>query len=170
MLIVALALAVTAPAAPPSSTTVAGLVAQYGEPQRSVEETERTRSREEPLMLYWMQAKAPPLDIEGLALPGTLVANFAVAAALEQSPLQSFTFLGGGGAEQTRALETELRRRGWVKGEKVVERKGGRFRELTLRTSDGRQGTLALRLGSSGGKMADGRPSPSLWLHLAPAS
>jgi hypothetical protein len=129
------------------------------------------RDEGEPLLLYWMMVKTAPLGV-GPKVPGTFVANFRRSTqGIDHSPLESFTFLGVADAEQTKALVDALKAKGWVKGEKVVTRPGGRFRDLSLLTSDGKRGTLSLRLPSStdnktSAAMADGRPAPSLWLHI----
>lgn len=146
--------------------TVAQWVTAYGPPSRSLALSERTRSAEEPLLVYWMQVQAAPLGL-GPTLPGTLVANFRAASPLEAGTVQDLTFLAGGEAAQVAALEAAVRAAGWVRAERVQERTGGRFRDLELALPDGRSGTLSLRQEGPRGGMADGRPSPALWLYLA---
>lgn len=148
-----------------AAPTVADWTARFGPPSQDVALTARTRSPDEPLLVYWMQVMAAPLEV-GPALPGTLVANFEAAGDLGQSALQDFTFLAVADEPQKASLEAALREAGWVRSERVEDRPGGTFRDLALAMPDGRTGTLSIRQGAARGGMADGRPAPSLWLHV----
>ncbi len=148
-----------------ATPTVDSWAAELGPPSRPAALADRTRGADEPLLVYWMQVQAAPLGL-GPALPGTLVANFDAATPLGDSSLRDFTFLAVASPEQTAQLEAALRQAGWVQGEQTEDRPGGTFRDLQLRLPDGRSGTLSLRQGAATGAMADGRPSPSMWLHV----
>ena len=137
---------------------------QYGAPSKSAEDSDRVRSDDEPLLVYWMRTQAAPLGI-GPALPGTLVANFTPAKTLRASHLASYTFLAMAQPEQTTALLDALKGKGWIAGDTEVQRPGGTFTDYRLAT-DGLAGTLSVRKGEAKGSMADGRPAPSLWLHV----
>ena len=143
--------------------TVEEWVGSLGPPSKDVTLAARVRSADEPLLLYWRQTLADPLEI-GVDLPGTLVANFVVEGELAASVLHDFTFLAVANARQVNRVQRRVRR--WIINEQVVERAGGVFRELSLVLPDGRQGTLAIRQTAAGGALADGRPSPTLWLHM----
>lgn len=140
-------------------------VKSYGPPSKSVEARDRVRSETEPLMVYWMRTQAAPLGA-GPALPGTLVANFAAEKDRDASKLIGFTFLAVASPKETAALVEALRSNGWIEKEAKVRRPGGEFNDLSVRLPDGLHGTVSLRLGAATGKMADGRPSPTLWVHV----
>jgi hypothetical protein len=148
-----------------AAPTAADWQSAYGPPSRSLTEADSVRSAEEPLLVYWMQVQADPLGV-GPRLWGTLVANFDPGDSLESSEVNDFTFLAMAAPEQLAALETAVSEEGWVVSEALVERSGGAFRELSLALPDGRTGTLAIRQGEATGQLADGRPSPALWLHV----
>lgn len=154
------------PALAQPAPTVDAWVEQLGAPTKGIEASDRVRSPEEPLLLYWMQTQAAPLGL-GPALPGTLVANFARAETIGDSRIAGFTFLAVADAKQTGALVDALRKKGWLTAEKDVQRRGGTFREHTLALPDGLGGTLAVRQGAPAQGMADGRPSPSLWVYVS---
>ncbi len=135
-----------------------------GPPTKSAEASDRVRGEDEPLLVYWMRTQAAPLGV-GPALPGTLVANFTPAEALKDSRLASYTFLAVAQPEQTTALLAALKGKGWIAGDQQVQRPGGTFTDYRL-ASDGLSGTLSVREGQPKGGMADGRPAPSLWLHV----
>lgn len=145
--------------------TVGSWTQLYGPPSQDVGLTDRTRSADEPLLVYWMSVRAAPLGL-GPALPGTLVANFQAASPLADSALQDFTFLAVADSAQKAALEASLREAAWISAERVEQRPGGRFRDLDLTLPDGRTGTLSIREDQATGAMADGRPAPSLWMHV----
>ncbi len=159
------ALCAAVAAASPAVPTVQSFVDAYGAPSKSIDETARVKSPDEPLMLYWMQTKAAPLGV-GPALPGTLVANFSPRKALPTSPLSRFTFLAMAGPAEEKALIDALRAQGAIRGDTVVARRGGKFRELSVVLPGGTSGTVALRLDSGGPAMADGRPAPTLWMDI----
>ncbi|MBA2320619.1 MAG: hypothetical protein H0V89_05625 [Deltaproteobacteria bacterium] len=147
--------------------TVAECTASWGTPTQTAEVAQRTRSENEPLLVYWMQTQAAPLGV-GPLLPGTLVANFAAAASLPESQLRDFTFLAMATPEQIAELEKALKK-AKISGAVTREtRAGGTFRDVPLAMPDGSVGTLSIREAAATGKMADGRPSPSLWMHVGP--
>lgn len=153
----------------PPAPTVAEWSALLGPPSKPVALSERTRTDGEPVLVYWMQVMAAPLGV-GPALPGTLVANFTPAPSVDASPLADFTFLAVADPDQVAALEKAVVKAGWVAEVRRVTRSGGAFRDLALALPDGRVGTLSIREGDGAAPMADGRPSPSLWIHLGPAT
>jgi hypothetical protein len=140
-------------------------VKSFGPPSKSVEARDRVRSEAEPLMVYWMRTQAAPLGA-GPALPGTLVANFTAEKDRNASPLLGFTFLAVASPAETTALVDALRTKGWIAKEQVVTRPGGRFNDLSVKMPDGRHGTVSVRMDAAAGKMADGRPSPTLWMYI----
>lgn len=144
--------------------TLDAWTSQLGAPSKSAEDSDRVRSEDEPLLVYWMRTQAAPLGI-GPALPGTLVANFTPAKKLGESHLASYTFLAMAQPEQTAALLDALKGKGWIAGSTDVQRPGGAFTDYAL-AGDGLAGTLSVRKGQAKGGMADGRPAPSLWLHV----
>ena len=104
-----------------------------------------------------------------LVAVAALVANFDAAPALEQSPLRDFTFLAVASPDEASLLEQAAREAGLIVGEHKEQREGGTFRDLDLALPDGRQGTLSIRESAATGKMADGRPAPTLWMHVGAA-
>lgn len=158
-LLLSVAAAETLPAAP----TAGAWQAAWGAPTRSLADAERARTEGEPLLVYWMSVRAAPLGV-GPALPGTLVANFDAAAAVEAAELRDFTFLAVASVEETAALTEAVAP--WITGRRRVERDGGTFEDLTLALPDGRGGTISVRQGAATASMADGRPAPSLWMHV----
>jgi len=145
--------------------TLGEWVEAYGAPSKDVALAQRVRGDDEPLLVYWLQATAAPLGL-GSSLPGTLVANFDAAQPSQDSELMDFTFLALAEPGQQASLEAALRDAGWVVGEERQELAGGRFQVLQVETDSGYAGTVALREGGGAG-MADGRPSPTVLLHLA---
>jgi len=156
-----LLLGATAHAAPP---TLAEWTDQLGAPSKSPELTDRVRTPDEPLLMYWMQTQAAPLGT-GPALPGTLVANFRPAAPLGASVLQDFTFLAMADPAARTALRGALSDAGCTTEARTVQRSGGRFDEVVFDCTTGVSGTLAVRAVRRATAMADGRPSPDLWVH-----
>lgn len=152
----------------PASAGEASLAAwarQYGPPSQDPLLANRVRGRDEPLLVYWMATQAAPLGV-GPVLPGTMVANFRATPELGDSPLQDFTFLAVATPEQQVALEAGLRARGWVVDSREEQRGAGRYRDLTVELPDGQRGTVALRVEGGSAGMADGRPAPTVWIHL----
>lgn len=162
-------LASAASPGPPELPTVASWSERWGPPSRGVALSERTRSPDEPVLVYWMSVEASPLGV-GPALPGTLVANFDAATPVADSALRDFTFLAVASPDQLASLERAVQQQGWVRARHTRDRAGGRFEELSLSLPDGRTGTVAIRQGPARTAMADGRPSPSLWIHLGPST
>lgn len=150
--------------APAPAPTLDGWTATLGPPTKSAVDSDRVRSEDEPLLVYWMRTQAAPLGF-GPALPGTLVANFEPAKNLGESRLASYTFLAVAKPEQAATRAAALEERGLVAGRAEVKRAGGGFVEYSL-AAEALTGTLAVRQGQPKGGMADGRPAPSLWLHV----
>lgn len=145
-------------AAPPS---VEAWVSELGAPSKGIALTERVRSPEEPLLLYWMQVQADPLNVR-VPLPGTLVANFTG----DTRVLQDFTFLAVADSAQTAALLQAMREKRWLGSATTVQREGGTFVDHQVTLPDGYEGTISVRQAAPAGDMADGRPAPTLWMYV----
>jgi len=139
-------------------------LARYGAPTTSVEERDRLRDEREPLLVYWMQVQAAPLGV-GPVLPGTLVANFEATTPLPSSPVADATFLAVATPQQQIELVTALEGTGWIVSQQRVTREAGEYVDYRLAWPDG-QGTLSVKQTGAGDGMADGRPSPTVWMYL----
>ena len=151
-------------AAEAGTNTLAQWRLSYGDPTSPIGETSPSDASE-PLLVYWLQALAAPLGV-GPKVPGTLVATFAPAQSVEESELVGYTFLAVAAPADVAKIVADVTSHGWVAGREVVQRKGGAFEEFRLVIPDGGEATLAVRQDKPTGAMADGRPSPSFWLHF----
>lgn len=140
------------------------LLERHGPPSRSLMLAERARDPDEPLLVYWMRTEADPLGL-GAALPGTLVVNLDAAT----GRVQSQTFLAMASDAQKASWEAALRARDGDLSTGEEERPGGRFRWYRLSLEGGGRAEVSVRLGGSGEGMADGRPSPDLWVQVEAA-
>ncbi len=143
---------------------LAVLMERHGPPSRSLTLAERARDPDEPLLIYWLRAEADPLLL-GQALPGTLVVNLDAGT----GRVQSQTFLAMASDAQKASWEAALRARGEDLSTGEEERPGGRFRWYRLSLEGGGRAEVSVRLGGSGQGMADGRPSPDLWVQVEAA-
>lgn len=145
--------------------TVSDWCAELGDPGRPVAEVAAARGADEPLMLYWMAVRAVPLGV-GPPLPGTLVANFDATADPGDSVLRDFTFLAVATPDEVAVLRGAVA--SWVTAERDEVRAGGTFHVVDLALPDARTGSMSIRQTPAGEELADGRPSPTLWVYLGP--
>lgn len=141
------------------------LLVRHGPPSRSLTLAERARDPDEPLLVYWLRTEADPLSL-GAALPGTLVVNVDAG----NGRVQSQTFLAMATEAQKARWEAALRARGEALSTGEEERPGGRFRWYRLRLEGGGRAEVSVRLTGAGEGMADGRPSPDLWVQVEPGA